>query len=143
MTTAYEASVRLALWGASLATANLLSALRLTPSFCDTKVKGDVLERPDGTPSGSVAKTGRLIYNCDKELKDRRHDPAAQLERIADALRPLPEGFFASNGVEEAELQLSFYYEKSITDDPDFFIPPEVVLIAARHAIRLRVTILP
>jgi hypothetical protein len=106
-------------------------------------VKGDVLEKPDGTPSGSVAKTGRLIYNCDKELKDRRHDPAAQLERIANVLRPLPEGFFASNGVEEAELQLSFYYEKSTAGDPDFFIPPEVVAIAARHAIRLRVTVLP
>ena len=142
MTTAYEASVRLALWGDFLE-AELASKLKLTRSFCDVKVKGEVLRKPDGTPSGSVAKTGRLIYNCDKEFTDQRHDPAAQLARIATVLQPLPEGFFSSNGVEEAELQMSFYYEKSIEGVPDFFVPLDIVALATRHAIRLRVTVLP
>ena len=143
MTTAYEASVRLAFWGDSLEPGNLLTSLKLTESVCETKVKGQVLRKPDGTASGSVAKTGRLIYNCDKEFEDQRHDPAAQLERVANVLRPLPDVFFTSNGVEEAELQMSFYYEKTSAGEPDFFVPSDLVALAARHGIRVRITILP
>jgi hypothetical protein len=101
------------------------------------------LKNPDGTASGSVAKTGRLIYNCDKESEKERRDPAAQLERVANVLRPLPQGFFASKGVDEAELQLSFYYRKIMPGEPDFFVPSDVVALVASHAIRVRITVLP
>jgi len=143
MTTAYEVSIRLGFWGDSLEPETLIRALGLSPSFCDSKVKGEVLKRPNGTPSGSVAKTGRVIYNCDKELEKQWHSPVAQLERIADVLRPLPQSFFSSNGVEEGELQISVYYNKNVPGEPDFFVPTDLVPLVVLHAIRIRLTVLP
>jgi hypothetical protein len=112
MTTAYDTSVRLVLWGDTLQPTDVARQLKLAPSFCEARVKGEVLKRPDGTSTGSVAKTGMLIYNCAHDLPDKRHDPEAQLGRIADVLRPLPDAFFASNGVEQTQLQMFFYYDE-------------------------------
>jgi hypothetical protein len=143
MTTAYDASIRLVLWGDALQPTDVARQLKLAPQFCETKVKGEVLKRPDGTSTGSVAKTGMLIYNCALELPNKRHDPEAQMVRIADLLRPLPDAFFASNGVQQAQLQMFFYYEKSAPGEPDFFVPLDLMAQAMRHAIQLSVSILP
>lgn len=143
MTTAYDASIRLVLWGDTLEPTDMARQLKLAPQFCETKVKGEVLKRPDGTSTGSSAKTGMLIYSCAQELPNKRHDPEAQMGRIADLLRPLPDAFFASNGVEQAQLQMFFYYEKSAPGEPDFLVPLDLIAQAMRHAIQLSVSILP
>ena len=143
MTTEYEASVRLGFWGDALEPKALVKALKLAPSFCDTKAKGEALKGPDAKPLGGLAKTGRVIYNCDKELHEQRHDPVAQLERIASVLRPLPGGFFPSHDVAEVELQMSFYYKKKSSGEPDFFVPTDLLSLAVLHGIRFRVTVLP
>jgi hypothetical protein len=143
MTTEYEASVRLVFWGDLLKPEEMLRELKLTPAFCETKIKGDALTRPDGTSTGSAAKTGRLIYFCVEELPDERHNPETQLAKIAELLSPLPDRFFQSHGVEDAQIQMFFYYEKKAPGEPDFLMPPALVLQAARHAIRLSMSIMP
>ena len=143
MNTQYEASVRLAFWGDTLQPADLARQLKLAPQFCEVRVKGEVLRLHDGTSSGSVAKTGMLIYDHTQLLENERHDPEAELLRIAELLRPLPDAFFVSNSVEQAQLQMFFYHERRGAGEPDFLVPPELLALATRHAIQLRITILP
>lgn len=60
MTTAYDASVRLVLWGDTLQPADVARRLKLAPSFCEARVKGEVLKRPDGAPTGQRRQDGHV-----------------------------------------------------------------------------------
>lgn len=142
MTTEYEASVRLVCWGDTLQPADLAKQLKIAPAFYLARVKGEPSIKGDGTPSGSVAKTGMLIYSSVRELADKGHDPEAQLSRIADMLRQLPNGFFTAHGVDQAQLQMFFYYERRAAGEPDFFVPPDLLHQLTRHAIEMSVSIL-
>lgn len=144
MKTEYRLFTRLIFWGSSLATTPLIEGLCLDASICQTKRKGEPLKRPDGTETGSVARTGMLIYDAAKQSPQISHDPDSQFTAIVEALRRLEKGRLADTySVETAELQLSFYYEDRAEGEPDVVIPTELLKLLAHHGIGLRITVLP
>jgi hypothetical protein len=143
MKTEYRLFTRLIFWGSSLAAARLMEVLRLDAALCQAKRKGEPLKRPDGTDTGSVARTGMLIYDPAKQTPQVSHDPDSQLTAVVEALRRIQDPLAATYGVETAELQLSFYYEDKIEGEPDVVIPSELLRLFAQHGIDLRITVLP
>ena len=97
----------------------------------------------DGTPSGSVAKNGRLILGFDKEHPESRYDPELQLMKAAETLRSLVEPIYSLPGVEKSQLQLFVYYDAKLAGEPDFLVPELLLLELVRNWLSLSVTILP
>jgi hypothetical protein len=117
--------------------------LHLDASFYETQLKGEILKRIDGTNSGSLAKTSRLIYTCDRQFPESRRDPETQLKFIAEILKRICDPLTDSYMIENAELQMSFYYEDKLPGDVDFYVPEELFVELKKHNIHMRITILP
>jgi hypothetical protein len=101
------------------------------------------LIRPDGTETGSVARTGMLIYDAAKQSPQVSHDPDSQFTAVVEALRRIKNPLADTYSVETAELQLSFYYEDRDEGEPDVVIPMELLKLLAHHGIEFRITVLP
>lgn len=143
MKTEYRFFARLIFWGNSLATTRLIEVLRLDAALCQAKRKGEPLKRPDGTDTGSVARTGMLIYDSAKQSPEVSHDPDSQLTAVVEALRQIKDPLADTYSVEAAELQLSFYYEDRTEGEPDVVMSTELLRLLAQHGIALRITVLP
>lgn len=140
MATEYEFSARLVFWGDLLDSKRLGSDLKLTVT--QSRTKGELLKLPDGTQSGSVAKTGTLSCECSQDGSLRR-EPEAQLLEIAGALKQLAGPVGKTYDVTEAQLQLDVYYGKKTSGVPDFIFPSDLLDLLALHRIALRITVLP
>jgi len=143
MNTEFELSSRLVVWGNELEPTKLAELLGIDSVAASIATKGSPLFRSDGTPSGSVAKTGRLTVTFDKIYPDSRGDPETQLAKVAEILRSLGNPIMSLRGVEKAQLQLFFYYEVELAGEPDFVVPDSLIPELARHKLSFRITILP
>jgi hypothetical protein len=141
MATEYEFSATLVFWGDLLDARQLAHDLGTSPVH--HKIKGEILNLPDGSPSGGVAKTGTLSCDFGSQGSVWRREPEDQLLAVAAALGRLATSAGASYGISEAELQLSIYYRCVETGQPDFSFPPTLLDLLARHRIGLRMTVLP
>jgi len=141
MTTEYELSADLVFWGDALDWSRLASNLQLTVRL--SRTKGDSLKRPDGTDTGSFAKTGMLSCECSARDSSLRRDPEAQLLVAVGALNRLTGPLGTTYGVAEAEFQVNIYYEDKASGRPDFMFPSELLNLLVQHRIDLRVTVLP
>jgi hypothetical protein len=139
--TEYELSADFVFWGDALDWKRLADDLQLTLRL--SRTKGDPLKRPDGTDTGSVAKTGILSCECSARGSGLRRDPEAQLLAALGALKRLAGSLEVTYGVSEAEFQMNIYYGDKTSGEPDFMIPPELLKILVQHGIDLRVTALP
>jgi hypothetical protein len=140
MATEYEFSARLVFWGDLLDSKRLGNDLGLIVT--QSRTKGEPLRLPDGTQSGSVAKTSTLSCECSQDGNLRR-EPESQLLEIAGALRQLAGPVGKMYDVTEAQLQLDVYYGKKISGVPDFIFPSDLLDLLALHKIVLRITVLP
>lgn len=141
MTTEYEFAVLLVFWGDKLDWQQLANDLQL--SVRRHRTMNEPLTRPDGTESGSVAKTGMLTCECSARASDLRRDPEAQLLVAVEALRRLTKPLGATYGVDESELQMNVYYDEKVSGEPDFMFPLELIDLLALHRMKLGVTVLP
>ena len=139
--TEYEFSAELVFWGDALDSKRLANDLSLTIS--QSRAKGEPLKRPDGTDSGSVAKTGMLSCDCGSRDSSLKRDPEGQLRAALGALRRLAGPLGNTYGVADAELQINVYYREKTSGDPDFMFPPELLDLLVQYRIELRLTVLP
>jgi len=139
--TEYEFSAELVFWGDALDSKRLADDLHLTVT--QSRVKGEPLRRPDGTDSGSVAKTGMLSCECSSQDASLRRDPEGQLRVALGALKRLAGPLRKTYGVADAELQINVYYRDKTGGDPDFMFPSELLDLLVQHRIELRITVLP
>lgn len=141
MATEYEFSARLVFWGDTLDWKRLADDLNLT--VYESKTKGQPLKRADGTDTGSVAKTGRLSWDCSSQQPSLRRDPEGQLVAVLHALKQLAGPVGETYGVAQAELQLNVYYRDVASGEPDFMFPPALLELLVQNQIELGVTVLP
>jgi hypothetical protein len=140
MTTEFEFAARLIFWGDALDTKGLAQTLQLTADT--SKAKGQPIKRPDGTDTGSAAKTGMLICELGSQA-DLRRDPEAQLVLALNALRRLTGAIGKTYGAEQAQLQISVYYRAKVNGEADFVFPAGLLELLVTHGIGLSITVLP
>jgi hypothetical protein len=143
MTTEFELSSRLVVWGDALDPGTIAGFLGIDPSSASTITKGSPLLRPDGTSSGAVAKTGRLTLTFDEKYPQTRSDPELQLAKAAETLRASTDPISSLIGVEKAQMQLFFYYKVKLTGESDFMVPELLLSELVRNRLSLSITILP
>ncbi len=143
MTTEFEISSRIVCWGDNLEPFQMVKILGLDPHFCTLRYKGEELKRKNGSPAGSIAKTGMLTYTYDRQFPESKRDPEKQLEFVTSMLMKLPHTLYDKYEVEVAELQISLYYKNKLPGDVEFLIPEPLLKELCRHRIQIRVTVLP
>jgi len=143
METEFRLSTRLVIWGDALDPNDICDRTATESSQCNIAMKGERVVRPDGSDTGSRAKTSRWMYSCDSQHPEWSHQPARQLGRFEDMLRRIGVSLLSLSGVDAAELQLSIYYGEAKRGEPDFEISPSLLSVLAFHRIGLRITALP
>jgi|SRR5688572_24904180 len=143
MNTEYVIATALVFWGDRLNPYELAEQIKLEKTLCQFTSKGAALLKPDGSDSGSVAKTGRLVYDHGKVVPNERRNPSAQLTGITRILSAISDPLIDNETIDASELQIALYYREREKGEVDFKIPTNLLSLLARHGIEVRITVLP
>jgi len=138
MSTEFEASVRLMLWGDQIDLPRIIAALGVDESCVSGKSTKISSRRKQ-----AEVDTAAFEYCCDRQFPNYRREPDSQLKFLAEKLSGANETSFTDCKIEYGELQIFIYYEEKQDGHSDFYVPDDLLFQLHKHSIHMRITILP